>query len=82
MSVVDLHPANAVQMTARQALRRLVEGDDPMIGRATRIAVACAAKGEIGLLAVDDFPDSGRVMVPTVVLRDLLAIAAARMVTP
>ena len=51
-----------------------------MIGRATRIAVACAAKGEVGLLAVDDFPDSGRVMVPTVVLRDLLSIAAARMV--
>lgn len=82
MSVVPMNPRASVQLTARQALRRLVEGDDPMIGRATRIAVACAAKGEVGLLAVDDFPDSGRVMVPATVLSDLLAIATARMVTP
>lgn|GEM_PF-2179463 len=57
------------------ALDRLIQGDDPMLDRIGRIVVDCWERGEIGGLAVGEFPACGRVLVPTEVLNDLLAVA-------
>lgn len=60
---------------ARLALKRLRGGDDPMLARIERVILDCPKRGDFGGLAVGEFPASGRVMVPTEVLNDLLAVA-------
>lgn len=75
--------AAMIARNADAAMARLTARNDDLetlLGRATRLARQCARRGEIGLLAPDDFADSGRVVVPSALLSDLLAVAAARAV--
>lgn len=68
-----------------QAFERLITvnaDEENIISRAMRIARECPRRGDVGLLAPDDFPESGRVMVPSVVLLDLLTVVSSRMVKP
>lgn len=57
------------------AAERLMKGPDPLLDRAARLIGECGERGDIGMLAADDFPDSGRIIVPTALLADLVEIA-------
>ncbi len=71
--IVGYHecPPAAVDLAAE----RLMNGPDPLLDRAARLIAECGERGDIGLLAADDFPDSGRIIVPTALLADLIEIA-------
>ena len=59
--------------SARERLRQDPRGD--LLPRIRQLAADCMRRGEVGLLAPDDFADCGRVMVPARVLADLVEAA-------
>ena len=58
---------------ARERLRQDPRGD--LAPRARQLAADCLRRGEVGILAPDDFADCGRVMVPARVLAALVEAA-------
>ncbi len=56
-------------------LERLTCGEDTMLDRLARVVAQCPERGAFGAVALDDFPASGKVLVPSVVLADLLQVA-------
>lgn len=78
MSVISHIAGSLPPEAVAAALGRLTEGADPLLGRAARMARQCVRRGEVGLLAVDEFTDGGRVMVPAKVLSDLVTVALSK----
>ncbi|MGN6064905.1 hypothetical protein [Brevundimonas diminuta] len=58
-------------------LERLTCGEDTMLDRLARVVAQCPERGAFGAVALDEFPASGKVLVPSVVLADLVAVAAS-----
>lgn len=73
-AMAEIVRLRAPGLPSTAALLRLTSGDDPMVSKIERIVADCPKRGDIGGLAVGEFPASGRVMVPTEVLKDLLAV--------
>lgn len=49
--------------------------DADLLDRAERLAADCGAKGQFGMLARDDFPEGGVLIVPAALVSELAAMA-------